>query len=360
MTLDEVYKLLETKNIEDKIPYSHKIKTNSKVKQLSIGRVWFNVLTPDNFRLIDEPIPSNKLREIIKEVHLNYTASEALDFINKLNKEAFKLGTIYPSTFDINSLIIPEFIIEKKNELLIKNNPPPEEFNKISKELANEYLEFIKQEYGSGIYDILMSGAKKPEEWALLMIAKGSQVDIEGNVSDAIINSLDDGLTIEQFYETAAAARSTFFIRSQGSAQPGYLSSQTVYSGSDILMTSDDCKTKKYLKLNIVSSMVNNITGRYYLNESTNKLELIDSIEKAKKLVNTIIKLRSPIYCKQPDGICKTCYGELADKLNTKKIGLVAGAVVNKIGVGAAMKVRHNTSQVNIKKANFIQDIIVN
>jgi hypothetical protein len=69
--------------------------------------------------------------------------------------------------------------------------------------------------------------------------------------------------------------------------------------------------------------------------------------------------LRSPLYCIQPDGICKTCYGKLSEVLGTDKIGLLTAATINDQGVNKAMKVRHESSQISIQKANFIKDIII-
>ena len=361
MLLQDVYDQLKIKGIEDKIPFSHKIKTKNKVISISLGRIWFNLLTPDSYPLIDEKIDSKKLSFIIEDVYNKYSPEESSTFIDKVNRESFKLGTIIPSSFDIDALIIPQFIIDKKQKLLIDNpNLSPDEVNKISEQLATEYLEYIKTEFHSGVYNILMSGAKgSAKDWALLMIAKGAQVDIEGNVSKTTLHSLDDGLTVEEFYSSAAEARYVHYYKSKGAAEPGYLNTQTAFANSGILLRGDDCETKKYFKLQVTPSLAVRITGRYYLDEKSNTLKLIENQDQSKKLINSTIKLRSPLYCIQPDGICKTCYGKLAEVLDTDKIGLLTAATVNDQGVNKAMKVRHESSQIAIKKANFIKDIIV-
>lgn len=361
MELKDIYESLKTKDINEKVPFVHKIKTKNKSINMSLGRIWFNLLTPDNYKLIDDIIDKKKLKSIINDIYNKYDPKEASYFVNTLNKESFKLGTIIPSTFDIDALIVPDFIIKKKKELLIdkQNELTPIEVNEIAYSLANEYLEYIKNEYNSGIYDVLMSGAKgSPADWALLMIVKGSPVDIEGNVLKPILNSLDEGLNLEDYYNSAAGARSTQYTKSKGSAEPGYLASQTAYANSSIILKGDDCNTKNYFKLTITKSMADRIINRFYLDEKKNELvEITEDINE--KLIGKTIKLRSPLYCKQTDGICKTCYGKLADILNTNKIGLLTAATVNDQGVNGAMKARHMTSQVNMKKANFLKDLII-
>ena len=360
MTLEEIYESLKTKDINEKAPFAHKIKTKNKVINMSLGRIWFNLLTPDDYKLVDDHLDKGKLSAIINEIYEKYSPEETGNFINKLNRESFKLGTIIPSSFDIDALVIPDHIIEKKNKLLIekKDELDPGEVNKIAYELAEEYLEYIKEEYDSGIYDVLMSGAKgSPADWALLMIAKGSPVDIEGKIYDPILHSLDDGLSLEEYYLASAEARSNFYKMAVGSAEPGYLASQTAYANSSILLTGKDCKTKNYFNLEVTKSTSERILGRFYLNEKTNELEEINESNYS-KLVGKKIKLRSPLYCKDKDGICETCYGRLGEILGTKKIGLLTASTVNDQGIQSAMKSRHLTTQVNIKKANFTKDII--
>ena len=359
--LFEIYELLKTKSLDEKIPYSHKIKTKGRVKNMSIGRVWFNLLTPETYKLINEPVNEDKINEIIEDIYNKYSPEISSEFITRLNYEAFRLGTLFPSSFDISSLIVPDFILEKKKELLLsKEELHPEEVNNISKQLAIEYLDYIKNEYDSGIYDIIMSGAKgSPQDWAMLMIAKGALLDIEGNISKPVLNSLDDGFDVEEFYSSAAESRYLQFYKSKGAADPGYLNTQMAFAFSGIFLSGDDCNSTRYFNLLVTPSISKKILGRFYLNEKTNKLSLIKDLKTSKSLINKTIKLRSPLYCKQKDGICKTCYGKLGDALSTNKIGLLTAATINDLGVNKAMKVRHEASQINIKKANFLKDIII-
>ena len=49
-SVDDIYKALsDGVKITDKFEYSHPTKTNGKVIKLSLGRIWFNMLQPNDF-----------------------------------------------------------------------------------------------------------------------------------------------------------------------------------------------------------------------------------------------------------------------------------------------------------------------
>lgn len=356
--LTDVYDLLkeENINISDEYSYSHIKKTNNKSIKCSLGRIWFNLLLPDDYpKFINEPINKKKLHQISNEIYEMYPPDKAASTLSIILKEAFKLSSINPVSFGIDSLIIPSEIKQEKLEKLTKNTPP-EEFGKklteLSKKLLDEHLQ------NTGISDIINSGAKgSPIELGVLTLAKGPTLDIEGNISEPITSSLMDGYTGKEYYTAASEARNTYFIRAIGTAEPGALAREVTFANANTMLTASDCGTNKYLELFVKEKIFPTLYGRFYLNERTGKLIEINS--ESTKIINTIIKLRSPLYCKQSDGICETCYGRLAKKLDSKMIGLISGSVINAAGIeGYAMKARHQATQVNLRQVDFTQDLI--
>lgn len=141
--------------------------------------------------------------------------------------------------------------------------------------------------------------------------------------------------------------------------EPGALAREVTFALNNVQLGGLDCKTKKYLEIMITPSLRDKINGRYYVSQSTNDIEIITP--ETPNLVGKMIKLRSPIYCKEKNNnICQVCYGKLADQLGIKHIGNVVGSIINIEGVsGYSMKARHATSQVNVKKVNFLKDLII-
>ncbi|MBK7107452.1 MAG: hypothetical protein IPH62_19470 [Ignavibacteriae bacterium] len=358
MVYDELKK--EEVNISDKYDYSSD-KTSNKIKRLTLGRIWFNLVLPDDFEYIDYEVNKGSLEKIIKKIYAKYTDPKTIaDALTRLNSESFKMATFIPASYDISSFELPKFIIDRKREML-NADLPPDEFLKRSVDISKEYLEYLRKR-NSGLYDIILSGCNGNKSTALtlatLMIAKGTVVDLEGNISKPIVNGLaTDGLTLKEYYLTAAEARYGQYYKSNASQEPGYLARKVVFANSNILLDENDCGTKKYLKLKVLPSMTGKLNGRYYLNTESGEIE---NIANAKFLENKLILLRSPIYCKSSIGICKICYGDLWKELNTNKIGIVSGGIVNDLGVNSAMKLRNSSSLVDINKVDFTKTILEN
>lgn len=357
-SIDDVYSELikDDVNISDQYQYIHPKKTNNKYKNISLGRCWFNCLLPDDYpKLIDMPINKKNLYIILNELYDILPVEKATDVISNINLHAFKLASIIPQTFSVDSTIVPDDIKESKTKLLTFDTDPSE-YNKILLTKSKELLD-SKNIKDSGVYNIIQSGAKlSPMDFGVLTLSKGTVVDIEQNMLGPITSGLIEGYSPIEYYEDAASARRTLHIRAVGTADPGTLAREVTYANCNTNITSNDCKTKKYLELFITESMVDQLIGRFMIDKNDNSLiEITETTD----IINKTIFLRSPLYCKDKTGICKICYGKLYEKMNSKQIGVIAGAVINAAGVeGYAMKARHQSIQVQFKKIDFTKDIM--
>lgn len=355
-TLDDIYIELQKDdvNVQTIYSWSHDKKTLGKLKKMQLGRIWFNLILPDDFELIDYEVPGKKINDIISKIIDQYKPEQISEYLSIIVKETTKLGTIEVSSFNENSFILPKFIQDERKKLNL--NMSDSEFVNTSKEIATKFLDYLKTE-NQGLYEIVNSGAKSsPMDIAVLVIAKGSTVDIEGNVSEPIISSQNDGYNLKQIFSISAEARNVQYMRSVASQDPGALARNVVFALSNIKMTDvSDCKTKKTLDVEVSSGLAKVLKGRYIIDNDLNKLT---SIGDPNNYIGKHIKLRSPIYCKDKDGICKTCYGQLINQLSSNNIGLVTANNFNKFGINAAMKARHKSSQISTKLADFIKDII--
>lgn len=329
----------------------------NKTINSTLGRIWFNLLLPDNYpEFVNKPVDKKELEKIIYTIFSTNTPEEASKILTEMQKEAFKLGTICPVTFSQNSFIVPKNIEELKKKTFT-DSTKIEEYNDLKYALAKELLD---QSNDEGLKDLINSKATGKlgiPDLAMWLISKGPVMDIEDKISKPIKSALVDGYNGEEYYTAAAEARRGYFIRAVGTSDPGTLARHVVFALSNVKLDKKDCGTKKYLELFIKEPMLKLLAGRFYLNERTGKL--VEITEDSKNIVNTIVKLRSPVYCKDKDGICEVCYGESSHKLGTNKIGLIAGAIVNMVGVqGYAMKARHAATTVTLKKCDFTKDII--
>lgn len=355
---EDVYNLIrEGKELNSKIPYSHPKKTNGKVMNLKLGRIWFNDLLPGDYPLIDEVVDKSKMDSIIVDLYKKYGTEEASEIISKLQTESFKLATISPNTFNIDMLIPPNDWIKKKEEFeKIANTLPPVEFKKEAEKLTKELLKHI-EESGSRAEYIMASGAKgNPiSDWGALLVAKGYVIDIEGNLLGPITNGLNDGYGKIDYYNAGSESRKNFYMRSALTAHPGYLTRKmvTANAGLQIDTKKQDCGTRKTFDLVVTKDLAEILLQRNYVSQA-GTIKTITSVD---QILDRKIKLRSPLYCLSENGICPTCYGNLAKTLNTNNIGILAAGAVNIVGINAMMKMRHQSSSVNTKEVDFIDMI---
>lgn len=357
--LEEVYEKLKDDgvNIDDEFIFTHKTKTNNKSKKLSLGRIWFNIIVPDQYELINEPVNKKSLEKIFYRIMNDFDAQEGSKIISDIQKEAFKMSSLLSKSFKIETFTPSQEWKKKKDAFLDEfDDLSHQEIIKRKKELMDDLVSELKQ-HNIGVVDGMesrVSGKMSKEALESLFISKGMASDIEGNISK-VKHGINDGYNVDEFYKSAAEARKGQFYKSTAVQDPGYLSRKVVMANAHISANKDDCKTKKYMPLYISNKNLEYIQGRYFLNEEKDQLEKITYDHS--NLIGKTIKLRSPLFCKDKDGICKTCYGELQEKLNTKNIGVLAGGVINNVLVNAMMGLRHKSSQVEYVDVNFIESL---
>ncbi|MEM4385528.1 MAG: hypothetical protein QXD03_03165 [Candidatus Anstonellales archaeon] len=357
MDLNRVYEELKKDGVttETIYQYSHPIKTKGRLVNMSLGRIWFNLLLPDDYPIIDEQINKKKLNKILTDIVKKYPSDEVAKVYSNIQRESFKLSSMIPVSVSAESLVLPDNLKEEKDKL--KNIKDPLEFQKKAYEIAEKYYNYLK-ENNSKLFSIIDSGAKSSiKDLANIMIARGPVIGLDDKISEPISSSINDGFSVEEYYMAAKESRKTLYIRSKGAAEPGYLARKVVFANSNTILKGDDCKTKRTLRITILDSMVDRIKGRYFISKD-GRLTLIDD-SNCRSLINKTIDLRSPLYCIEKDnGICKTCYGRMSNFSNNN-IGILAGNIINAVGVeGYAMKSRHKASQIDFKEANILEDMI--
>lgn len=208
-TIQDIYDYLKkSKNtIYDKIPYSHSIKTNGKIKNIQLGRLFINLLLPNNYPLIDEPIDGKLINKTLSDIANKYPPETVATITKKLNEECLNMAAYYPATFNLDTLKLPNSLIKKKKEYLT-TDLEPSEFSDRMKVMGGDYIEYLKS-IDSGVYDIAKSGASKssPTDLAVFYISKGPVSGFEGKISKPILNCINDGLTLDEFYQSAEQAR---------------------------------------------------------------------------------------------------------------------------------------------------------
>lgn len=218
--IQDVYNILDKSKsvnvIYEKFPFSHPVTTNGKVKNLQLGRLWFQLMLPQDFRIVDEPLDNKTGNKILSEIARSYPPDIAEKVTRQINEECLKMSSYYPASFTSDSLDIGDKIRKHKSEIL-NEDLPPDEFAKRQKQLGEEYIDRLG-DINSGLYDISKAGASKssPTDLAVFFIAKGPTAGFTGEVTKPILNNLNDGFTLDEYYKSAEQARFANYIRAVG------------------------------------------------------------------------------------------------------------------------------------------------
>lgn len=345
--------------LDSMVSWSHKIKTNGKTINIKFGRLYVNLLLPDDFRLIDEPVDKKKSNEIISELVKNYDGSVVSSIVNRLNNELFFVSTIHSSSFDISSFILPPPLAKRRDEAVKAYNKTGDQpaLQALIDDIADDLLDFFEDQ-SEGFSEIIKSGAKVTKQNIIVfLLYKGETTNINGEIKPAITTCLNDGFNLDEYFQSADQARLGYFIRSSGTAIPGDLARQIAFSNAGVVLSKDidDCGTTEYIKMTVTKKLFEVLRGRFY--KAGSKLRIIANGDED-KIIGKSIQLRSPIKCKDPNGVCMTCYGKLATTLSTHYIGILTSSILNETTVGTYMGARHKTSLVDSQPVDFTTDLM--
>ena len=90
-----------------------------------------------------------------------------------------------------------------------------------------------------------------------------------------------------------------------------------------------DCHTKEYLSFEVKSKdSLKRIEGKYYkLVPEKKYLRAVKNTDEW--LIGKTILIRSASKCKCKDGICHTCFGELAKVIEGLNAGILSGSIIS-------------------------------
>lgn len=115
-----------------------------------------------------------------------------------------------------------------------------------------------------------------------------------------------------------------------------------------------DCGSDEYFSILITEDTLPNLRGKYYLNEETNTLNIIQGNEK--ELLNKIIKIRTTLGCRLPKNneICSTCLGELANNFRSNSnLGYTFVSYLMEKATQSILSTKHLTHSVKKSISNL-------
>jgi DNA-directed RNA polymerase subunit beta' len=174
-------------------------------------------------------------------------------------------------------------------------------------------------------------------------------------------SSMKEGLDPIEYFITTHGSRKGLADTALNTAKAGYLTRKLFDVAQDVIITADDCKTKKFIDLTTKGEgftlpLAKTARGRYIsadikdekgnvLFKKGHFLTILDANLLTDKGIEDI-KVRSPLTCELHGGICQKCYGMdmggdiLVDLGET--VGTIAAQAIGEPGTQLTMRTFHS------------------
>lgn len=336
---------------------------DGKPFETTVGRLLFNSIMPKDFGYLNQDVKKKDISKIIARLIEKYGIDETAPVLDKIKNFGFKYVTFSGSTFGYSDAIVPEeknIIIDAGRKSALEIQGQYEEGLISESERYRKTIELwegvkvdVEKVIGDNldssesIYDMVTSGARGSTSNMLQMAGmKGVIVNASGRAIDfPILSSYKEGLTPIEYFITTHGSRKGLTDTALKTASAGYLTRRLHDVAQDVVITEEDCKTKKHIVATdidydgIVKPLLENIIGRVTSSKVTDakgetilkKNHLIDRTD-AEAVVAagiTEVPVRTPIKCDALHGVCQKCYGLDLGRNDMVKVGEAVGTIAS-------------------------------
>lgn len=332
--------------------------------ETTIGRLLFNSIMPSDYPFINREMKKKDLARIVKELVTKYGIDVAPKILDKIKDFGYKYVTLSGTTMGYTDFTVPS----EKDELLEKGEKQVEEitseFNdgfisdKERHQKTVEIWDMIKGE----LSDILKENLKATSESVYDMITSGARGNMgqlnqssgmKGIIVNAVNEQLDfpiksnfkEGFSPLEYFINTTTARKGLTDTALKTAQAGYLTRRLHDVAQDVVITDDDCGTKRGITIKdqdfdgLLIPLTQQVEGRVLAETLKNtdgdvlfkRNHLVGPDDIAIIADNKIEEalVRSPLTCQTLHGLCRNCYGLDLGRNHLVKLGEAVGTIAS-------------------------------
>ena len=355
----------------------------------TIGRVIFNDILPEGLPFYNLELDKKAINNIISDCYRKLDRHATIELLDKIKTLGFQAATWAGISISKNHLVVPpqkdgivaeaklkvEEIEHAYEEGAITDQ---ERHNSIidcwthARELVGQaMMKSLSKDIGNGsegfnpVYVMADSGARGSQEQIRQLagmrglMAKPSGVIIE----TPIIANFREGLKVLEYFSSTHGARKGLADTALKTADAGYLTRKLADVAQNVVINEDDCGTiygiskgcvrqgeeiKVSLSQNIKGrtardTIINKQTGEVVVKE--NQMITEEIAKKIEALGYDKIRLRSPLTCQTPIGMCAKCYGmDLSSGKLVEQgmaVGIIAAQSIGEPGTQLTMRTFH-------------------
>jgi len=301
-----------------------KILMTTKVKiggvNTSIGQYLLNAPLPKSLKNHSRLLDGNTVQAVLTELGKEYP-KKFVDVVNTWKNLGAMYSHIRGTTLSIKDFAHPRTY----RDAILKRELPKLQGLSEKKQIEglNKITNLVQKAQDSALqaknnaYSMLNSGSiSKAGNVRQMMSMPGVLTDVRGNpLPIPVLKSYAEGLDTGDYFNTHYAARKGTVDRAVNTQDSGALNKALLTVSRRLLITMTDCATTKGVEVEVNSKDILDRRSLETVKGVIKKNQLIDSdtILNLKKAGLVAIKVRSPLTCQAPQGLCQHCYGLLPD-----------------------------------------------
>ncbi|MBR51368.1 MAG: DNA-directed RNA polymerase subunit beta' [Gammaproteobacteria bacterium] len=397
---DEVLRAFETESLEVHSPIKVRIQKNDEetsIEETTVGRVLIWRITPKEvgFENINQVLNKKAVSKLIDISYRKAGLKKTVIFADQLMYLGFDFSTKSGSSIGVNDFVIPKEkakiidLSEKEVKAIEKQFDSGlvtrgERYNKIidiwsraNEQVAKAMMEKISIESVStpdgeeidqssfnSVYIYADSGARgSPAQIRQLSGMRGLMSKPDGSIIETPITAnFREGLSVLQYFISTHGARKGLADTALKTANSGYLTRRLCDVSMDSVINIDDCGTAESITVTsiidggeIIQALTDRILGRVIaepiFDSDGNELFPIntmldeDALDVISELNLSSLKIRSPMTCDAPIGVCAKCYGRDLARGHLvhrgEAVGVVAAQSIGEPGTQLTMRTFH-------------------
>jgi len=358
--------------------------------ETTVGRCIFNDILPDGMPFYNLTMSQKKLSRVISDCFKYAGSAETVDLLDRIKNLGFKHATLAGLSFGITDLKIPARkadIIEETEKRINKISrnyndgvlTEGERYNQVIDAwtnarvaVTNEMMRGLKEDkkddgtpYLNPIYLMSDSGARgSVDQIQQLAGMRALMAKPSGEIIETPIKSnFREGLTVLEYFSSTHGARKGLADTALKTANSGYLTRKLIDVAQNVIVIERDCQTLQGITKGIVTrgeqvdiplsqlvigrtardNIRNPITDEMIIRE--NEVISPEAAAKIEALGLDAVRVRSPLTCDSPFGVCAKCYGwdmstgRLVEEGSA--VGIVAAQSIGEPGTQLTLRTFH-------------------
>jgi DNA-directed RNA polymerase subunit beta' len=354
------------------------------------GRCLFNDILPQAMGFYNYPLGQKGASAVISDCFQSLGRSATLDLLDRMKELGFCYSTLAGLSFGIRDAKIPErkaaILAESQTRVDRiesdfqadaitageRNNQIVDVWIHTREQITQELLSALEHDrraddpnYLNPVWLMFHSNARgNIDQIRQLAGMRGLMVKPSGEIIETPIKAnFREGLTVLEYFASTHGARKGLADTALKTADSGYLTRKLADVAQNVIVTCLDCDTLKGIPKSAVykgeqvdvplrETIVGRVARENIINPITDKVIVRENeiiVEAMAKQIEDLgmetIRVRSPLTCESPIGVCAKCYGV---DLSTGKlveeglaVGIIAAQSIGEPGTQLTMRTFH-------------------